>query len=86
MSGSLDPAVRFGKDTRLLAERYAKCGMVNVETKIFRNGRHEMLNEVNREEVWEFLREWMIKEAVSRQSLVPKSEANSGSVGSRIRE
>lgn len=66
MSGSLDPAVRFGKDTRLLAERYAGCGMVNVRTKIFRNGRHEMLNEVNREEVWEFLREWMMKEVVSR--------------------
>jgi alpha-beta hydrolase superfamily lysophospholipase len=59
LGGNLDPAIRFGKETRLLAEKYKRCGIRSVKTKIYKTGRHEMLNEVNREEVWEFLKGWM---------------------------
>lgn len=57
--GSLDPAIRFGKDIRMLAERYRKCGMTDVKMKIFKNGRHEMHQEANREEVLEMVWDWM---------------------------
>jgi alpha-beta hydrolase superfamily lysophospholipase len=60
LGGSLDPAIRQGKDTQLLAEKYRNCGMQNITVKLFNNGRHEMLNEANRSEVWEFVRSWTV--------------------------
>jgi alpha-beta hydrolase superfamily lysophospholipase len=59
LGGSMDPAIRFGKDTRLLKERYETLGLENVKVKLFKNGRHEMLNERNRMEVFGYLKEWM---------------------------
>jgi alpha-beta hydrolase superfamily lysophospholipase len=59
IGGKLDPATRFGKDIRLLSEKYMKTGMKMVRVKLYKSGRHEMLNEVNRQEVWEYLRDWM---------------------------
>ena len=67
LGGSMDPAIRFGKDTRMLKDRYRGSGMSKVSIKLYPNGRHEMLNEVNRLEVFEFLREWMVGAVVSRQ-------------------
>jgi alpha-beta hydrolase superfamily lysophospholipase len=69
MGGSLDPAIRQGKDTQLLAEKYRRCGMQNVTIKLFPAGRHEMLNEANCSEVWEYVKQWIV---VSRQSSVIK--------------
>ncbi|MBW6460966.1 MAG: alpha/beta hydrolase, partial [Bacteroidales bacterium] len=59
MGGQSDPAIRFGKDTQMLATKYQLCGVRQVEVKLWENGRHEMLNEVNREEVWGFVGNWM---------------------------
>jgi alpha-beta hydrolase superfamily lysophospholipase len=60
MGGSLDPAIRQGKDTQLLADKYRLCGIQNLTVKLFPGGRHEMLNEANREEVREFVKEWIV--------------------------
>jgi alpha-beta hydrolase superfamily lysophospholipase len=60
MGGSLDPAIRQGKDTELLGGKYRKCGMQKITVKLFGNGRHEMHNEVNSKEVWEYYRDWMV--------------------------
>jgi alpha-beta hydrolase superfamily lysophospholipase len=61
LGGSLDPAIQFGKDTRLLSEKYSSKGLGNVMVKLYKSGRHEMLNEVNRIEVWEDIWGWMRK-------------------------
>ncbi len=44
---------------RKLANMYETAGMQNVAVKLFPNGRHEILNETNRQEVIDFLIEWM---------------------------
>ena len=47
--------------TRLwpLVERYRQAGVVDVETRFYEGGRHEMLNETNRDEVVSDLKNWI---------------------------
>lgn len=36
-----------------------EVGIDNITLKLFKDGRHEMINEVNREEVFEFVLNWL---------------------------
>ena len=38
-----------------------EAGVEDITLKLFENGRHEMLNEVNREEVFNFVLDWIEK-------------------------
>ena len=60
IGGEKDPAGHFGKDPKRFARMYRKAGFSQVELKLWPEGRHEMLNEVNKEEVWEVIRSWTI--------------------------
>jgi alpha-beta hydrolase superfamily lysophospholipase len=42
-----------------LAESYARAGLARVTLKLYPGGRHEMLNEINREEVTSDLIGWL---------------------------
>jgi len=44
---------------RPLAERYRAAGVTGVTEKYYRDGRHEMFNEVNRAEVYNDLLAWI---------------------------
>jgi alpha-beta hydrolase superfamily lysophospholipase len=44
-----------------LAERYRAAGIENVSEKYYPEGRHEMLNETNRDEVMRDLVGWLQK-------------------------
>jgi alpha-beta hydrolase superfamily lysophospholipase len=44
-----------------LAERYRAAGIANVSEKYYPDGRHEMLNETNRDEVLRDLASWLQK-------------------------
>lgn len=50
-SGDKDPVGKFGKGVTKLYENYKKVGIENVEFKLYSGGRHEMLNEINKDEV-----------------------------------
>ena len=41
---------------------FVQAGMENVDIMFYEGGRHEILNEVNREEVYEGLYHWLIEE------------------------
>lgn len=73
VSGSDDGVGGYGKLVKKLRDRYVRFGM-NPEFKLFEGGRHELLNETNREEVYAFLLDF-IKRAVSGASQTPV-EAN----------
>jgi alpha-beta hydrolase superfamily lysophospholipase len=64
-AGRMDPAGRFGKDPKKINYLLSKFAHAKVQMKLYCNGRHEMLNEENREEVYADLLEW-IKGVVSR--------------------
>lgn len=50
-SGEEDPVGGQGKGVRSLIKTYEKLGIHDISYKLYPGGRHEMLNEINREEV-----------------------------------
>jgi alpha-beta hydrolase superfamily lysophospholipase len=50
-SGERDPVGKMGKGVRALTARLRRSGFEKLEEKLWHDGRHEMLNETNREEV-----------------------------------
>ncbi|NLI61478.1 MAG: alpha/beta hydrolase [Clostridiales bacterium] len=58
-SGSMDPVGLFGKGVERLVDMYQSMGMTNLSYKIYPGGRHEMLNELNKEKVIEDIIVWM---------------------------
>ena len=57
--GSKDPVGRNGRDIFLVADQYKKLGIKDVTAKTYPDGRHEMLNEINREEVFNDVLNWI---------------------------
>ena len=51
LSGAVDPVGRGGAGPRWVATRYREAGLRDVELKLYPEARHEVLNEVNRDEV-----------------------------------
>ncbi len=58
-AGAADPVGGYGKGVRALYGRYRKYGIQDVTMRLFPGGRHEMLNEINRDEVIAELRTWL---------------------------
>ncbi|MDD2533666.1 MAG: alpha/beta hydrolase [Eubacteriales bacterium] len=59
-SGSDDPVGQYGLGIRTIADRIEQAGRL-VEFKLYENARHEILNEVNRETVYQDLRDWIFQ-------------------------
>ena len=53
------PVGNYGKGVRKAAEAFQKAGMKRVTTRIYPLGRHEILNEINRKEVYEDVANWI---------------------------
>lgn len=58
-SGGDDPVGLFGKGVEKVYEAYRNIGMKDVKYKLYPGGRHEMLNEINKEEVYEDVIAWI---------------------------
>jgi alpha-beta hydrolase superfamily lysophospholipase len=58
-AGKNDPTGHFGKDPEKIADYYRLNGVKSVDMQIWPDGRHEMLNETNKAEVWEYIRIWI---------------------------
>src|SRR5262249_12105756 len=58
-SGSHDPVGQQLEGVRLLIERYQKAGVYGISHDFYPGGRHEMLNEINRDEVRANLIAWI---------------------------
>lgn len=59
LSGSEDPAGHNTKGVNALLKRYEKQGIMDLEHKYYNGGRHEMLNEINRDEVYRDVLIWL---------------------------
>lgn len=59
LSGGRDPVSDMGKGVKNLEKLHRKSGIKQVEVMLYKGGRHEMLNEINREEVMEDLLVWL---------------------------
>lgn len=58
MSGEQDPVGEFGKGIQALADKYRE-EKLPVSMQLFPGARHEILNEINRDEVMDAMIDWM---------------------------
>lgn len=59
LSGEDDPVGGFGKGIYKVADQYDQAGLKDVTVMLYTGGRHEMLHETNRQEVFEFTKKWI---------------------------
>lgn len=59
MSGDMDPVGECGKGVQKAYNNFLKAGMKDVSIKLYPGGRHEMLNEINKDEVYADILAWL---------------------------
>ena len=57
--GSMDPVSGMGKGAEVLFKRYQELGIKDITFKVYPGGRHELFNELNREEVIQDVVAWL---------------------------
>ncbi len=60
-SGDQDPVGSMGKGVRIVHGYFKDHGTRDLELKLYPDGRHEMFNELNRQQVYEDLLAWLEK-------------------------
>ena len=60
-SGAKDPVGANTKGVIQVYNSFKKAGIVDVEIRFYEDGRHEMLNEINRDEVFKDVVSWLNK-------------------------
>jgi len=58
-SGDKDPIGNYGLAVQNLYDLYTNIGVENIQIKIYKDGRHEMLNELNKLEVYNDIYQWI---------------------------
>lgn len=61
ISGDMDPVGEYGVGFKKVVDTFKKYGATDVTTKLYEGGRHEMLKEINREEVYNDILSWINK-------------------------
>lgn len=59
MSGDDDPVGGYSKGVLRTYKDYLKSGLSDVTLKLYHSGHHEMLNEINKDEVYEDVLNWL---------------------------
>lgn len=59
IAGAEDPVGACGKGVAQTEQAFRKAGMVNVQRRLYPNCRHEILNELNRQEVYQDIANWL---------------------------
>lgn len=59
MSGDMDPVGECGKGVQKAYNNFLEAGMKDVIIKLYPGGRHEMLNEINKDEVYTDILAWL---------------------------
>ena len=60
IAGGDDPVGDYGKGVRRTAEAFKKHGMTNVTVQIYPLCRHEILNEINKKEIYDDVARWLV--------------------------
>lgn len=59
IAGEKDPVGNFGEGVKTSIDLFKQIGMRDVESKLYPEARHEILNEINKEEVFEDVMNWL---------------------------
>ena len=69
LGGEMDPVGAYGKGVTKTAESFKKFGVSDVKVKFYPLCRHDILNEVNRREVYEAISRWLNEKLLEREEL-----------------
>lgn len=58
-AGDMDPVGNYGKGPLEVEKKMKSVGIKDIEFKMYTDGRHEMLNEINKIEVYELVLNWI---------------------------
>lgn len=61
LSGALDPVGEQGRGVRRVYREFKRLGMRDVRLRLYPGARHELLNEINRDEVCRHILQWIRK-------------------------
>ncbi len=61
VAGSEDPVGNYGKGVEKIFEQYKKAGIKDIEIKLYKDDRHEILNEDDKEVVYKDILYWIEK-------------------------
>lgn len=64
VSGDEDPVGGYGKGVREVIEQYKRHGVRHIDVHMYDGARHEPLNEVNRDEVFAGIFQWLMAHVV----------------------
>ena len=59
VSGSEDPVGDYGKGVKKVYDSYVRAGIRDIKMKLYKGDRHEILNELDRETVYDDILEWI---------------------------
>ena len=68
VSGDMDPVGEFGKGVLRVYDIFLSAGMNDVALKLYHNCRHELLNELNRDNVMKDLLYWLLSKTSRTES------------------
>lgn len=63
LSGSRDPVGKNGAGMQRVADAFRDAGMKDITVKLYPEARHEVFNEVNRQEVYDDLLSWLLSKS-----------------------
>ena len=66
ISGDADPVGGYGTGVKRIASAYRAAGCRNIEVIFYKDHRHEILNELNKEEVYGDISRWLEKQLAGR--------------------
>ncbi len=62
----MDPVGKYGTAVQALYEQYVQLDLENVTLKLFKDARHELVNELNNQEVFSYIKDWLQQQIESK--------------------
>lgn len=67
VSGDEDPVGDMGEGVQRAYQQFVNAGVEDVKIHLFKGDRHEILNELDREHVFEYIYEWLVSRLRTRK-------------------
>lgn len=61
IAGEEDPVGSYGKDVKKVYKKYQQMGCSHIELRLYKDDRHELVNELDREAVYADISQWILR-------------------------
>ena len=66
-SGAMDPVGEYGEGVKKVYSWLQQAGLQHAELRLYPDARHELINEINRADLWKDLADWMQQQTVGAE-------------------